>query len=128
MNAALPSESRQLLLLTQRLSRLVDAVARLRQTQAEAAQAAAARAAAEQLRALHPGPIVPVPLAAVVSLRPVNVHGTARTPPRRGRLPPAEESCSVGGRPSAAVRATLAGGKDTRAEACRTGVRWGRVP
>ena len=56
VRVALPSEARQLLLLTQQLSRLADAVARLRQTQAHAAQAAAARAAAEQLRALHPTP------------------------------------------------------------------------
>jgi hypothetical protein len=87
VRVALPSEMRQLLLLAQQLSRLADAVARLRQTQAHATQAAAARAAAEQLRALHPTPPVPVPapFAAPVSLRPVTVHGTARTPSHRRR-------------------------------------------
>ena len=80
---ALPSETRQLLQLTQQLSRLADAVARLRQTQAHAAQAAAARAAAEQLLALHPTPVVRAPFPAVASLRPVFVHGTAKTPPVR---------------------------------------------
>ncbi len=48
VRVALPSEARQLLLLTQQLSRLADAVARLRQAQAHAAQAAAARAAADR--------------------------------------------------------------------------------
>ena len=85
VRVALPSEARQLLQLTQRLIALVDAVARLRQTQAYAAQAAAARAAAERLRALQPTPVVPAPLMAMARLRPVTVHGTASTPPRRGR-------------------------------------------
>ena len=85
VRVALPSETRQLLQLTQQLSRLADAVARLRQTQAHAAQAAAARAAAEQLLALHPTPVVSAPYTVVASLRPVTVHGTARTPPVRRR-------------------------------------------
>ena len=85
VRVALPSEARQLLQLTQRLIALVDAVARLRQTQAYAAQAAAARAAAERLRALQPTPVVPAPLMAMARLRPVTVHGTASTPPRQGR-------------------------------------------
>jgi len=85
VRVALPSEARQLLQLTQQLFALADAVARLRQTQAHAAQAAAARAAAEQLRALQPTPLRPASFAAVASLRPVTVHGTASTPPRRRR-------------------------------------------
>jgi hypothetical protein len=85
VRVALPSEARQLLQLTQQLLALADAVARLRQTQAHAAQAAAARAAAEQLRALQPTPVMPAPFAAAASLRPVTLHGTARTPPRRSR-------------------------------------------
>jgi hypothetical protein len=83
IRVALPSETRQLLQLTQQLSRLADAVARLRQSQAHAAQAAAARAAAEQLRALQPAPLVPAPLLAAPSQRPVSVHSTVRTPPVR---------------------------------------------
>jgi hypothetical protein len=46
---AKPSENQQLRVLLGQLAALVDAVARLRQTQQRAAQAAAARAAAEQL-------------------------------------------------------------------------------
>jgi hypothetical protein len=87
VRVALPSELRQLLLLSEKLSRLVDAVARLRQAQAQAAQAAAARAAAEQLRALHPAPALPAPPPFTVpaSLRPVTVHTTGRTPSHRRR-------------------------------------------
>jgi hypothetical protein len=85
VGVALPSERRQLLQLTQQLTRLADAVARLRQTQAHAAQAAAARAAAEQLRALHPAPVRLAPFSVVDRLRSVTVHGTASTPPRRRR-------------------------------------------
>ncbi len=85
VRVALPSETRQLLQLTQQLISLADAVARLRQTQAHAAQAAAARAAAEQLRALQPTPVMPAPFAAAARPRPVTLHGTARTPPRRSR-------------------------------------------
>jgi hypothetical protein len=85
VRVALPSETRQLLQLTQQLSRLADAVARLRQTQAHLAQAAAARAAAEQLRSLEPSPVRPEPLVLAASLRPVTVHGTARTPSHRRR-------------------------------------------
>ena len=83
VRVALPSETRQLLQLTQQLINLADAVARLRHTQAHAAQAAAARAAAEQLRALQPTRVLPAPFTTVASLRPVTVRGTARTPPRR---------------------------------------------
>ena len=85
VRVALPSETRQLLQLTQQLSRLADAVARLRQTQAHATQAAAARAAAEQLRALHPTSAVPAAFAAVASLRPVTMQRSASTPPFRRR-------------------------------------------
>ena len=85
VRVALPTEARQLLQLTQQLAALVDAVARLRQAQAQAAQAAAARAAAGQLRALLPTPALPAPFAAVAILRPVTVHSTATTPTRRGR-------------------------------------------
>jgi hypothetical protein len=85
VRVALPSETRQLLQLTQQLTALADSVARLRQTQAHAAQAAAARATAEQLRALQPTPVAPASFTAATSLRPVTVHSTARTPPRRSR-------------------------------------------
>ena len=85
VRVALPPEARQLLQLTQQLTALVDAVARLRQAQAQAAQAAAARAAAKQLRALLPTPATPAPFVAAARLRPVTVHSTARTPTGRGR-------------------------------------------
>ncbi len=86
VRVALPSEARQLLQLTQQLIGLADAVARLRQTQAQAAQAAAARAAAEQLLALRrPTPMTPAPATAVASLRPVVMHSTTTTPSHRRR-------------------------------------------
>ena len=85
VRVAVPSETRQLLQLTQQLSRLADAVARLRQTQAYAAQAAAARTAAERLRALHPNAVLPAPFTTMASLRPATVHATAVTPLGRSR-------------------------------------------
>ncbi|MDP9431735.1 MAG: relaxase/mobilization nuclease domain-containing protein [Actinomycetota bacterium] len=85
VRVALPSESRELLLLAQRLIALADAVGRLRQTQGQAAQAAAARAAADQLRALQPRPVVPAPSAFATRLRHVSVPYATTTTARRGR-------------------------------------------
>jgi hypothetical protein len=85
VRVALPSETRQLLQLTQQLTALVDAVARLRQTQNHAAQAAAARAAVDHLRVLQPRPVVPAPAAPFTHPRHVRVRMAATTPPSRGR-------------------------------------------
>ena len=62
LGAVMPSELRQLQVLAGRLATLADAVARLRDTQAQATQAAAARRSAEQLHALLPTrPVVVLP-------------------------------------------------------------------
>ena len=50
---ALPSETRQLVVLLEQFVALAEAIARLRETQHRAAQAAAARRAAEQLHGLY---------------------------------------------------------------------------
>ena len=60
LGVALPSELRQLQALASQLASLADAVARLRETQAQAAQAAGARRAAEQLHARLPAGAVTV--------------------------------------------------------------------
>jgi hypothetical protein len=85
VRVALPSESRELLLLAQRLVALADAVGRLRQTQGQAAQAAAARAAADQIRALQPRPAVPAHFPVPTHLRSVSVPYATTATPRRGR-------------------------------------------
>jgi hypothetical protein len=113
VRVALPSEARQLLQLTQRLIALVDAVARLRQTQAYAAQAAAARAAANGsvpcnrlqccLRPRSRGEPPPGAVHATPERRPSDVTD----------VPP--EDCRWRDRPSTEVQTTLAGGDDTLA-------------
>jgi septal ring factor EnvC (AmiA/AmiB activator) len=81
----MPSELRQLQVLAGRLASLADAVARLRETQAQAAQAAAARRAAEQLHALLPTRAVTVqPIIPPLHRAPWQDHLRA-TGPRRGR-------------------------------------------
>jgi hypothetical protein len=85
LGAVMPSEVRQLQVLAGRLSSLADAVARLRETQAQAAQAAAASRAAEQLHALLPTrPVTVHPIIPPLHRAPwqVTVRGTG---PRRGR-------------------------------------------
>jgi septal ring factor EnvC (AmiA/AmiB activator) len=81
----MPSELRQLQVLAGRLASLADAVARLRETQAQAAQAAAARRAAEQLHADLPArPVTVQPSVPPVSRAPW--QDTVRAAgPRRGR-------------------------------------------
>ena len=109
LGAVMPSELRQLQVLAACLASLADAVARLRETQAQAAQAAASRNAAEQLHALQPPRAVSVqppttaPLhrapwqdnlratdPAVVADQPYGEHpawGTGRPPPSERLLP-----------------------------------------
>jgi hypothetical protein len=85
VRVALPSETRQLLQLTQQLT----APRRRRRTPASdpdhAAQAAAARAAVDHLRVLQPRPVVPAPAAPFTHPRHVRVRMAATTPPSRGR-------------------------------------------
>ena len=85
LGAFMPSELRQLEVLTGRLASLAAAVSRLREKQAQAAQAAAARRAAEQLHDLLPTRVVPVqPTVAPLHRAPWQ-EPVQRTGLRRGR-------------------------------------------
>ena len=85
LGAVMPSELRQPQVLAGRLASLADAVAQLRETQAQAAQAASARRSAEQLHALLPTrPITVQPTTAPMHRAP-RQDDLRRSGPRRGR-------------------------------------------